>query len=82
MRFRYAAFAVAFVTLGSVDKVLILDGEEVCVQPQVSCEEAIDAVRSGRWRPAGNPTPRDVRCHPRPGCFSERSLCIEGYNCR
>lgn len=54
--------------------------EKICAKTRESCEMAIEATRDGRVFRDLRAYP--MRCAPAPGCFSEDSNCIAGYNCR
>jgi hypothetical protein len=55
-------------------------GTGSCAKSLEACRDAQAAVQMGYITsvPKGTPT----RCQPKPGCFSKRSNCIVGFNCK
>lgn len=73
--------AALFAFLLIADYRLILQGQPaICAKDKATCEMAREAVARG-WI-EGVPRETPSRCEPAPGCFSARSNCIEGWNCR
>lgn len=56
------------------------EAEVTCVKTPAQCLRFAQAVSSG-WIHGVLPGTA-VRCKPHPGCFSDASNCIAGYNCR
>ena len=82
---KHIALAIGVVLIGSADFELVArrDGhvvETMCAKSEAACEAAVDAIRKGWFAPMRRND--DLACERRDGCFSDRSLCIEGYSCR
>lgn len=79
MRDRLASIALAagFVLAGAADWGLVSRDTVICAKSRETCETALEAVRRGWLRD----WPPDARCVAMPGCFSDESECIAGYNC-
>ena len=75
---------LAVAAAGSGDYALVLrpSGEVICTKSIETCETAVRALRARRWIPLNERATVDGECIPRPACFTERSQCIAGYNCR
>lgn len=74
-------FAPVASTAGSSDFELITPlSERICAKSHATCEAARAAVAKG-WFLGELPRDAVTECRPAPNCFTERSGCIEGYNC-
>ena len=60
--------------------ITIQGAQPICAKSQDTCEAAIGAIHRGWWGDDLRGLP--LECKPHPGCFSDESGCIEGYNCR
>lgn len=84
------ALGIAAAGTGENDYALLIgDDPLTCAKSAGDCRAAIDALLAGRWIPLPRSVPPGQRlpemsifCVPHPGCFSERSNCIAGYNCQ
>jgi len=81
----YAAIGLMFVGAAAADSgdyALIVPNQSViCAKSERSCEAAREAIRKG-WLLKEIPRNTPTQCIAWPGCFSEKSNCIEGHNCK
>lgn len=53
--------------------------ETMCAKSEASCQAAVGAIRRRVFAP--ELADAALVCEARPGCFTEQSNCIDGFNC-